>query len=75
MTYTEVSERRHQKQLDRMQEHKERAQEKYARLQKAVRELYKAAYWHADRPCDAERLWTEVRDAAGITPGTGSAIL
>jgi hypothetical protein len=35
----------------------------------AVRELYYAAVWHADRPVDAEGLWTAVRDAAGFTPG------
>ncbi len=35
----------------------------------AVTELYYAAVWHADRPVDAEGLWTAVRDAAGFEPG------
>lgn len=35
----------------------------------AVRNLYYAAVWHADRPVDEAALWTAVRDAAGLTPG------
>ena len=35
----------------------------------AVRNLYYAAVWTADRPVDSQALWTAVRDAAGFTPG------
>lgn len=35
----------------------------------AVRELYYAAVWQADRPVDEAALWTAVRDAAGFNPG------
>lgn len=38
------------------------------KLTEAVRNLYYAAVWHADRPVDAEGLWTAVRDAAGFEP-------
>ena len=31
--------------------------------------LYYAAYWTPDRECGAERLWTELHDAAKWTPG------
>jgi hypothetical protein len=40
------------------------------RLQDAVLALYAAAYWTADREADDEALWSEVRDAAEIPPGT-----
>jgi len=39
------------------------------RLQAAVEALYYSAHWSPDRDCDAEQLWTELRDAAGLTPG------
>jgi hypothetical protein len=35
----------------------------------AVRKLYYAAVWHADRPVDEQALWTAIRDAAGFKPG------
>lgn len=35
----------------------------------AVRSLYYAAVWHADRPVDEQALWVAVRDAAGFKPG------
>ena len=44
-------------------------------LQEAVRNLYYAAHWTPDRECDAEALWTAVRDAAGIEPGKTGEIL
>ena len=39
------------------------------RLRKAVSDVYYAAHWTPDRPCDAGRLWTDLRDAAGLKPG------
>lgn len=41
----------------------------FDKLQYAVRNLYYAAVWHADRPVDEQALWTAVRDAAGFKPG------
>jgi len=41
----------------------------FVRLAAAVERLYRAAHWTADRPCDADKLWSDVRDAAGIEPG------
>lgn len=38
-------------------------------LLRAVHEVYYAANWSADRPVDEVRLWTDLRDAAGFTPG------
>lgn len=38
-------------------------------LIEAVRKLYYAAVWYADRPVDEAGLWTSVRDAAGFKPG------
>ena len=38
-------------------------------LREALRSLYYAAVWHADRPVDEQALWTAVRDAAGFAPG------
>lgn len=35
----------------------------------AVRNLYYAAVWHADRPVDEAALWIAVRDAAGFPTG------
>jgi hypothetical protein len=40
-----------------------------ATLLEAVRDLYYAAVWSADRPVDEAKLWTAVRDAAGFPPG------
>lgn len=45
------------------------------RLHAAVLELYFAANWKADRVCDEARLWTQVRDEAGIVPGKSTAVL
>jgi hypothetical protein len=42
---------------------------KYDRLFYAVKDLYYAAVWHADRPVDEQLLWTTVRDLAGFEPG------
>jgi len=42
---------------------------KSKRLQEAVEAIYYAAHWTHDRPCDAEQLWTNLRDAAGLKPG------
>lgn len=42
----------------------------FAKLQEAVTKLYMAAYWSADRDVDEVGLWTAVRDAAGIKPGS-----
>jgi len=44
-------------------------QESFSRLRDAVKSLYYSAYWTPDRPVDAEKLWTDVRDAAGFTEG------
>lgn len=41
----------------------------FDKLQYAVKNLYYSAVWHADRPVDEQALWTEVRDAAALTPG------
>jgi hypothetical protein len=51
----------------------------FDRLKKAALALYTAAYWfpRADdelTPAQTEALWSELRDAAGILPGTGTAI-
>lgn len=42
----------------------------YNALVAAVRALYYAAHWTADRPVDEAGLWEAVRDAAGLEPGT-----
>lgn len=44
-----------------------------AALRAAVSDLYYAAHWTPDRPCDADALWTRLRDAAGLTPGNAPA--
>jgi hypothetical protein len=41
----------------------------YDRITAAVKALYYAAIWHADRPVDELALWTAVRDAAGFSSG------
>lgn len=41
----------------------------YVDLAEAVRDLYFAAHWTADRPVNEEMLWTAIREAAGIEPG------
>lgn len=41
----------------------------FEKLKKAIEELYFAAYWHADRNVEEQKLWENVRDAAEITPG------
>ena len=47
----------------------------YMRLDRAVKALYFAAYWHADRKVDEAALWTAVRDAASIEPGKTKKLL
>lgn len=42
---------------------------KFVTLQNAVKELYNAAYWSADRPVDEKTLWEAVRDAAELPVG------
>lgn len=39
-------------------------------LYDAALALYEAAYWTPDRECDAVALWTNLRDALGLEPGT-----
>lgn len=41
---------------------------RFSTLRNAVRALHDAAFWRADRPCDAHGLWKAVRDAAEIAP-------
>lgn len=41
----------------------------YEGLREAVLALYNAAYWQADRECEAAALWETVRERAGIEPG------
>lgn len=41
----------------------------FAALRATVERLYYAAHWSPDRSVDAATLWTDVRDAAGLTPG------
>lgn len=43
---------------------------RFGRLQDAVLALYAAAYWTPDREADEQGLWSAVRDAAEIPPGT-----
>jgi hypothetical protein len=40
------------------------------RLQGAALMLYRAGYWTCDRPVDEAAMWTELRDALGLEPGT-----
>jgi hypothetical protein len=51
------------------------ALQQFRKLKIAVEELYYAAHWTPDRECDADDLWTRVRDAAGFTPGETAARL
>lgn len=46
----------------------------HAVLVNAVRDLYYAAFWKADRPVEHEKLWTAVRDAAHFEAGGTSSI-
>jgi len=39
------------------------------RRDEAVRNLYYAAHWTPDRPVDSIKLWEDLRDAFGFTPG------
>jgi|LauGreDrversion2_5_1035112.scaffolds.fasta_scaffold18011_2 hypothetical protein len=43
-------------------------------LRAAARALYLAGYWKCDRPVDEQSLWENLRDAAGIAPGTATAV-
>lgn len=47
----------------------EAAGRNYRGLKEAVEKLYRAAYWTPDRKCDAEGLWEDVRDKAGLEIG------
>jgi len=38
-------------------------------LHETIKKLYYAAHWTPDRPVDAEKLWTDLRDAAGLPRG------
>lgn len=50
--------------------------EEHNKLRAAVRRLYYAAHWSPDRPVpDAQKLWEDVRDAAGLQPGATARIL
>ena len=47
---------------------------KFFFLQKAVKELYYAGKWHCDiNDTESQKLWENVRDAAGFTPGESPA--
>jgi N-glycosylase/DNA lyase len=49
---------------------------KYRRLKKAVLALYTAAMWMPDRYVENEaELWTALRDAVGIEPGTKTILV
>lgn len=53
-----------------------RYRRKFKRLQKAVIELYTAAFWTPDRPLpDEGQLWRDLRDAAGLDEGTKLSLL
>ena len=44
-------------------------------LTSAAWRLYHAGHWTCDRPgWDETGLWTDLRDAAGIVPGTATAL-
>lgn len=48
-----------------------RAEKRYAKLQRAVVNLYTAAMWLPDRHVENEaELWEKMRDAARINEGT-----
>lgn len=64
--------------LKRLMEYQERNARLHTRagaekLVEAVRALYLAARWTADRPVDEAALWEAVRDAAGIPEGSATA--
>jgi N-glycosylase/DNA lyase len=49
---------------------------KYKRLREAVLALYTAAMWMPDRYVENEaELWTALRDAVGIEPGTKTILV
>ena len=48
---------------------------RFERLSKAASALYYAAHWKADRDCEADALWKELRDAAGMAPGLSASRL
>jgi hypothetical protein len=39
-------------------------------LERAALQLYYAGVWSCDRRVDEARLWTQLRDALGLKPGT-----
>lgn len=49
--------------------------QQFHHLVNAVYALYYSAYWKADRDVNENRLWADVRDAAGFTPGLSLARL
>lgn len=48
---------------------------RFGELVNAVAALYYAAHWRPDRECEADKLWTRVRDAAGFAPGHAAEVL
>lgn len=40
------------------------AEDRINQVRHAVTALMLAAFWHADRPCDAHELWAELKRAA-----------
>lgn len=50
-------------------------EQRYLQLHKAVTKLYFAAHWSPDRECDAEKIWTDLRNAAGFAPGYSTEVL
>jgi len=51
-------------------------EKKYDLLCSAVRQLYFAAHWTADRPVlNGTQLWENLRDCAGIPSGHSAEIL
>lgn len=48
--------------------------EKHQALYLAAHALYTAGRWTCDRACDAAGLWTALRDALGLPPGTATSL-
>jgi hypothetical protein len=51
--------------IDRAADEHMRLVEERERVRAAVEKL-QTAWWTADRPCDGDPLWTELRRAAGL---------
>ena len=45
------------------------------KMKLAISALYYGAHWYPDRNVDAVKLWTDLRDAAGLEPGKTTEIL